>query len=137
MKTELYYFDGPIPSLYTTIRTAKMLPLTILFSYIINSILFPKKLFPKINWKINLLCSFMISIFVVSAIGVQNSVELWPSVVYGALVYLIVYNTVVVTLSMNKTAGLSKTKAFGVVLLAITFGAISSGILYTTGPPIA
>jgi len=74
----------------------------------------------------------MTSIFLVSAIGVENSTDLYGSVLYGTLVYFVVYNLIIITLSM--AIKIPKLKAVGTVALASGFGAISSCLVYQFGP---
>ena len=133
--TELYYFNSwEVSSKVGTIRTFKIFPIVLLFTCILNYLILKSlnhKYFKK-NFVNFFVCSFIIAVLLVSAVGVENSTDLSASAIYGTLVFLVIYNITIITASMIKP--ISKIEAFGIVALASGFGAISSTLLYYWGP---
>jgi hypothetical protein len=135
MKTELSYFGNwKNSSKVGTIRHLISFIPTFISAYIINTILFPESLV-----KHRVLSALFISIWLASALGVQNSVILVNSIVYGALVFFVVYSCIVGTLYLSEAseASVPNIDLMTVLLvlgLATLFGGLNSMLLYYVAP---
>jgi len=128
MKTELSFFGNwEDSSSIGTIRAfIVLIPITI-SAFIINY-----NLFPKASLNNKLISSFFIAIFLVSVIGVQNSISLEPTVTYGALSFLVIYSCITISLWLTKKYKIIK--LIQSVLIATIFGALNGILIYYTGP---
>ena len=132
MKTELSYFGNwKNSSKVGTIRHLISFIPTFISAYIINTILFPET-----SVKHRVLSALFISIWLASTLGVQNSIDLKSSVVYGALVFFVVYSCIVGTLylSVANEVNIDLMTVLLVLGLATLFGGLNSMLLYYVAP---
>jgi hypothetical protein len=128
MKTELSYFGNwKDSSKIGTIRHLILLIPTTLTALIINVILFP-----DVDLKYQLLSSIFIAIWLASALGVQNSIDLIPTITYASLVFFVVYACIAGTLTLNNNIKIDKLAI--AIVTATILGGLNGLLIYYTGP---
>jgi hypothetical protein len=128
MKTELSYFGNwKDSSKIGTIRHLILLIPTTLTALIINVILFP-----DVELEYQLLSSIFIAIWLASALGVQNSIDLIPTITYASLVFFVVYACIAGTLALNNNIKIDKLAIATVT--ATILGGLNGLLIYYTGP---
>lgn len=128
MRTELSYFGTwKDSSRIGTIRYLIVIVPVMLVALGLNKLLVPNA--KLVN---NVIASVVIAIWLASALGVQNSVNLKNSMVYGGLVFFVVYSVVTTTIWLSNDE--LKLTELGVPFLAFIGGALCSLLIYFTAP---